>query len=82
MGQVLADRILITPIPEEKHNTFYVSGDDRNKPSRGTVDQVGKDVIDVKAGDTIMFGINAGTDVKIDGQQKKILREVEVYYIF
>ncbi len=34
--------------------------------------------LDVKVGDTILFGKYAGTDIKLDGEERLILREDDV----
>jgi chaperonin GroES len=59
----------------------------KEKPQQGKVVSVGKGRIekdgkvtplDVKAGDTVLFGKYAGQEVKIDGQELLIIREEEV----
>ena len=59
----------------------------KEKPRQGTVVSVGKGKsndegkvfpLDVKAGDTILFGKYSGTEIKIDGEDLLIMREEEV----
>jgi chaperonin GroES len=59
----------------------------KEKPMRGTVIAVGPgrvlpngDVkaLDVKKGDTILFGGYAGSDVKLDGKEYLIVNESEI----
>ena len=59
----------------------------KEKPQRGKVTAVGngrlgKDgkrlALDVKKGDVVLFGKYAGSDVKVDGEDYKILRENEI----
>ena len=59
----------------------------QEKPQRGKVTAVGEGRIlddgsrvkpEVKKGDTVIYGKYAGTDVKVDGADYKILRESEI----
>jgi len=59
----------------------------KEKPQRGKVIAVGKGKIaedgssrplDVKAGDTILFGKYAGTEIKIEEEDRLIMREDDV----
>ena len=59
----------------------------KEKPQQGEVISVGKGKsndegkvfpLDVKAGDTILFGKYSGTEIKLDGEEFLIMREEEV----
>ena len=59
----------------------------KEKPQQGEVISVGKGKsndegkvfpLDVKAGDTILFGKYSGTEIKLDGEDLLIMREEEV----
>ena len=59
----------------------------KEKPQEGEVISVGKGKsndegkvfpLDVKAGDTILFGKYSGTEIKLDGEDLLIMREEEV----
>jgi chaperonin GroES len=59
----------------------------KEKPQQGKVIAAGKGKakddgkvlpLDVKAGDTILFGKYSGQDIKIDGEEYLIMREDEV----
>ena len=59
----------------------------KEKPSQGKVISVGKGKsndegkvfpLDVKAGDTVLFGKYSGTEIKLDGDDFLIMREEEV----
>jgi chaperonin GroES len=59
----------------------------KEKPQRGTVVAVGGGKLDkdgkrhnmsVKTGDTVLFGKWAGSDVKVAGEDYKIMRETEL----
>ncbi len=53
----------------------------KEKPEQGKVIAVGKDVEEVKVGDTIILGKFAATEVKINGNEYLIVREKEVLAI-
>jgi chaperonin GroES len=85
----LDDRIVIKEIEaEEKTSGGIVLPDTaREKPQRGRVVAVGpgklldngsRADIGLKEGDEVLFGKYAGTEIKLDGEEIKILRESDV----
>ena len=85
----LRDRILVERIEEGEQRVggIIIPDTAKEKPQQGRVVAVGKgrvndkgDVfpLDVKAGDTVLFGKYSGTDIKIDGKEYLIVREDEV----
>jgi len=64
---------------------------DPEKPVRGEVLSVGKgkvaengDVrpLDVKVGDTVLFGKYSGTEIKVDGEDVLVMREDDIMGVF
>lgn len=85
----LGDRVLVEPSPAETRTRGGIIIPDTagEKPTRGTVIAVGaggraKDgrllPLDVKPGDTVLYGKWSGTEVKMDGKDYVILRESEI----
>jgi chaperonin GroES len=85
----LEDRVVIKQIEaEEKTSGGIVLPDTaREKPQRGKVVSVGpgrlldsgaRAEIGLKAGDEVLFGKYAGTEIKVDGEEVKILRESDI----
>jgi chaperonin GroES len=85
----LRDRILVTRLEETEQRIggIIVPDSAKEKPQQGKVVAVGKgrvndkgDVfpLDVKVGDTVLFGKYTGTDIKIENVEYLILREDEV----
>jgi chaperonin GroES len=86
----LHDRVIIERIEEgeQKVGGIIIPDTAKEKPQQGTVIAAGKGRIekdggtvtplDVKAGDTILFGKYAGQEIKIDGKEYLIMREEEV----
>ena len=85
----LEDRIVIKPIePETKTASgLFLPESAKERPMQGKVVAVGPGkLMDngerqkplVKKGDTVLFGKYAGSDVKVDGEDYKILRESEI----
>jgi chaperonin GroES len=85
----LADRILVTRVPEtEKTRGGIIIPDSaKERPLEGNVIAVGSGkrledgtilALDVKVGDRLLFGKYAGTEIKVDGIEQIILREDEV----
>ena len=85
----LEDRIVIQEIEAEEKTTGGIVLPDtaREKPQRGRVVAVGpgrlldngqRADIGLKEGDEVLFGKYAGTELKVDGEEIKILREMDV----
>ena len=85
----LGDRLLVQRIEEEEKSAggIIIPDSAKEKPQEGKVVAVGKGKmlddgkmvpLEVKAGDRILFGKYAGTDVKIEGEEHLIMREDDV----
>jgi chaperonin GroES len=85
----LEDRVVLKVLDAEEVSAGGIVLPDtaKEKPQRGKVTAVGtgkttKDgkriAPDVKKGDTVLFGKYAGSDVKVGGEDFKILRESEI----
>jgi chaperonin GroES len=85
----LADRILVRRIEEEvsRVGSLYIPDTAKEKPQQAEVVAVGpgrvKDdgtriPMEVAAGDKVLIGKYAGTEVKLDGVEHLILREDDV----
>jgi chaperonin GroES len=86
----LRDRLLVERIEEQEQKVggIIIPDTAKEKPQQGRVVAAGKgrvndkgDVfpLDVKPGDTVLFGKYSGTEIKIDGKEYLILREEEVF---
>jgi chaperonin GroES len=85
----LHDRVLVRRIEADEKTAggIIIPDTAKEKPVEGEVlaigpggrDQTGKIVpLDVKAGDQVLFGKWAGTDVIIDGEDRLILKESDI----
>ena len=85
----LHDRIIVERIEESEQRVggIIIPDTAKEKPQQGKVIAVGKGRIekdgkvtplDVKSGDTVLFGKYAGQEIKIDGGEYLIVREEEV----
>jgi chaperonin GroES len=85
----LHDRIIVQRIEEgeQKIGGIIIPDTAKEKPQQGKVIAAGagkaKDdgkriPMDVKAGDTILFGKYSGQEIKLDGEEYLIMREDEV----
>jgi chaperonin GroES len=85
----LNDRVIVRRIEEEEQirGGIIIPDSAKEKPQEGEVVAVGKGKLlengsrvtpDVKAGDKVLFGKYAGTEVKLDGEDYLILREDEI----
>jgi len=85
----LRDRILVKRLDEGEQRVggIIIPDTAKEKPQQGKVVAAGTGRItdegqvlplDVKAGDRILFGKYAGTEIKLDGEEYLIVREDEV----
>ena len=85
----LHDRVLVERIEQEGKTAggIIIPDTAKEKPMQGKVisagpgarDESGKLVpLDVKAGDTILFGKWSGTEVKLDGKELIIMKESDI----
>ena len=88
----LHDRILVRRIEEVTKTSggIIIPDTAKEKPSEGVVEAVGNGRITpdgrlapmtVKTGDRVLFGKYAGTEVKIDGEPRLIIREEDILAI-
>ncbi len=85
----LHDRILVQRLDEGEQQVggIIIPDSAKEKPQRGTVIAAGNGKVsddgervklDVKAGDTILFGKYSGQEIKLDGVEYLIMKEDEV----
>lgn len=83
----LADRVIIQQAEAETTTTSGIIIPDtaQEKPQKGTVIAVGKGTKDnpmtVKAGDTVLYGKYAGTELKHNGSDYMIMKESDILAI-
>ncbi|NOX95726.1 MAG: co-chaperone GroES [Alphaproteobacteria bacterium] len=85
----LHDRVLVRRIEEDDKTAggIIIPDTAKEKPQQGEVVAVGSGArgddneiipLDVKAGDTILFGKWSGSEVKIDGEELLIMKESDI----
>lgn len=84
----LADRVIIRPAQAEEVTAagIIIPDSAKEKPLKGTVIAVGPgtkdEVMELKDGDTVLYGKYAGTELEIEGDKVLIMRQSEVLAIF
>ena len=85
----LHDRVIVKRVEEETTSPggIVLPGSAAEKPQRGEVVAVGNgrvldngDVraLDVKAGDSVLFGKYSGSEVKVDGEEYLVMKEEDI----
>ncbi|MCC9599841.1 co-chaperone GroES [Stieleria sp. JC731] len=85
----LDDRVVVQPVEAETTTAGGIVLPDaaREKPQRGTIVAVGpgkllesgnRGELSVAIGDTVIYGKYGGSDIEVDGQEMKILRESDI----
>jgi len=88
----LNDRVVVKRIEEEQKTAggIIIPDTAKEKPIQGEVVAVGNGKVmedgsrrplDVKAGDRVLFGKYAGTDIKVEGEELLIMREDNILAI-
>ena len=87
--QPLGNRILVEPLEAEERTASGIVIPDtaKEKQQRGSVKAVGKGrttdegkliPLEVKVGDTILFGKYSGTEIKMDGDEYLIMHQDDI----
>jgi chaperonin GroES len=85
--QPLADRVLLKPQAAEEKTVggIIIPDSAKEKPLRGEVLAVGEGTKDeqmvLKAGDQVLYGKYAGTELEFDGEKYLIMRQSDVLAI-
>ena len=85
----LHDRVLVKRLEEEKKTAggIIIPDNSKEKPAQGEIIAVGSGYrnndgtttsLDVKAGDKVLFGKYAGTEVKVEGSDFIIMKEEDI----
>jgi chaperonin GroES len=85
----LQDRVIVRRVKEEEKSKggIIIPDSAKEKPTEGEVLAVGTGKVqedgavrklDVKVGDRVLFGKYNGTEVKVDGEDRLIIREDDV----
>lgn len=85
----LHDRVLVRRLEEEEKTPggLIIPDTAKEKPMRGKIIAAGNGArndkgeitpLDVKKGDTILFGKWSGTEVKMDGEELLVMRESDI----
>lgn len=88
----LHDRVIVKRVKEEEKTKggIIIPDTAKEKPVEGKVIAVGdgkvtddgkKVPLEVKAGDKILFGKYAGTEIQVDGEEHLIMREDDIIAI-
>ena len=84
--QPLGDRVLVLPAPaEEKIGGIIIPDTAKEKPLRGKIVAAGNGTKDekmiLKAGDEVLYGKYAGTELEFDGEKYLMMRQSDVLAI-
>lgn len=82
----MADRVLVLPAPaEEKVGGIIIPDTAKEKPLNGTIVAVGEGTKDekmiLKAGDRVLYGKYAGTELEYEGEKYLMMRQSDVLAI-
>lgn len=87
MIRPLADRVVLEPRQAETKTAsgLYIPDTAKEKPQEGTVLAVGSgkkdEPMEVKVGDSVLYGKYAGTEVTVDGKKLLIVRQSDILAI-
>ena len=84
MIKPLADRVVIEPKEAETKTAsgLYIPDTAKEKPQQGKVVAVGPgkkdEPMELKVGDSVLYGKYAGTEVSVDGKDYMIMKQSDV----
>ena len=89
--EMLSNQVVVKPDDEKKPAGGIIIPDtSKEKASQGVVIAVGlgtktdtgsRIVMDVKSGDSVLYGSHSGTEIKLDGVSHLIMRESDIFAI-
>jgi len=85
----LHDRVLVERLEEETKTPggIIIPDNHKERPSRGKIIAIGSGyrnndgsvrALEVKSGDSVLFGKYAGTEVKVEGSEYLIMKEEDI----
>ena len=83
----IGDRVVVEAAPPETKTAsgIYIPETAQEKPQKGTVVAVGEgkkdEPLTVKAGDQVLYGKYAGTEITYEGKEYLIMRESDIYAV-
>lgn len=83
----LADRVIIEPKPAEEKTAggLFIPDTAKEKPLEGVVVAAGvgtsEITMEVKVGDSVLYGKYAGTEITVEGKEYLIMRQNDVLAI-
>ncbi len=86
-GKILAGKILVEPQEAEEKTVsgIIIPDSAKEKPQQGTVVLAGAakkdEPMEVKVGDTVVYGKYSGTELNIDGKDYLLMSQSDVLYI-
>lgn len=86
-GKVLAGKVLVKPHEAEAKTAsgIIIPDSAKEKPRQGTVVLIGAakkdEEMEVKAGDTVLYGKYSGQELTIDGEDYLLISQTDVLYI-
>lgn len=92
MLKPLGDRVLVKPdaVEQKTASGLYIASAAQEKPQRGEVVAVGagkftdngeRIPMDVKVGDTVVFGKFGGNEIKVDGEEYLLMRAEDIFAV-
>ena len=79
----LQDRVVVSYAEEVEKTAggIYVPDTAKEKPQQGKVEAVGKEVKEVKVGDTVLFDRYGGSKVKVGDAEQLVIKEEDILAI-
>ncbi|MDD2584754.1 MAG: co-chaperone GroES [Bacteroidales bacterium] len=83
----LADRVLVEAKEAETKTAsgLYIPDTAKEKPQQGTIVATGNgkkdEPMELKAGDTVLYGKYSGTEINVDGKEYLMMRQSDVLAI-
>jgi len=86
-GKILAGKVLVKPNEAEERTTsgIIIPDSAKEKPRQGKVVLVGAakkdEEMEVKAGDTVLYGKYSGQELTVDGTEYLLISQTDILFI-
>ena len=83
----LSDRVLVKPNPAEEKTAggLFIPDTAKEKPLMGKVIAAGPGTtevaMEVKVGDTVMYGKYAGTEINYEGESYLVMKQADIFAV-
>jgi chaperonin GroES len=80
----LGDGVVVKPTPPQEvtQSGLIIPKNAQEKTQVGVIHEIGSGSVEVKVGDTVLFGKHAGMEVEVNGEGYLLMKNTDIYGVF